>query len=583
MSIGLAKYWKSAAGALVLGAGCLAAAGPAAAAVPVAAGEQAAATGGDRAAALAPGRNLVRTYCSGCHQERSGGFERISAIRKTPEGWEMTLFRMHQVHGLVLDDPARASIMRYLADTQGLAPSESAAGRFALERQPNAQDLDLGPEIGVMCGRCHSLARVSLQRRGEEEWRKLSNTHVGLWPSIEYSESGRDRPWWQIASGPLPGKLAALFPFSSAAWSDWKARPVRDLSGSWVVVGHVPGGKDFFGTARIDRMAGGDRGAGGGQSGGDYGASYQLTDVAGFKFGGTSTAIVYTGYEWRGSAQVGARSLREVYAVSQDGNRITGRWFVAGHAEEGGEWTAIRETGPAEVLAVFPQALRTGTTTAVTIVGNGFGSEGNGLGSVGNRLVSAGSGPEAAAASLSFGAGTVAADVRREPHVIRALVKVAADAAPGLRHVSAGSAVGGAAGKLAVYAQIDQVDVVPSYAIARLGGGRVAPVAAQFEAIASTRLPGGQLLALGPVTAEWRSVPFNAEAKRTEDDKYAGHFDARGAFLPSAAGPNPAREFSGDNVGNLTVLARVEDGNRAVDGHGHLIVTVQRWVTPPIY
>ena len=504
----------------------------------------------------------------------------------------MTLFRMHQVHGLVLDEQVRMSIVRYLADTQGLAPSESAAGRFALERQPNAQDLDLGPEIGVMCGRCHSLARVSLQRRDEEEWRKLSNTHVGLWPSIEYSESGRDRPWWQIASGPLPGKLAALFPFSSAAWSDWKARPVRDLSGSWVVVGHVPGGKDFFGTARIDgvaggdRAVGGDRGAGGdhevsgSQAGGDYRASYELTDVAGFKFDGASTAIVYTGYEWRGSAQVGDRSLREVYAVSEDGNRITGRWFVAGHAEEGGEWTAIRETGPAEVLAVFPRALRAGTTTAVTIVGNGLGSAGGGREATAGsgREKSAGSGREAAAA-LSFGAGTVAADVQREPHVIRALVKVAADAVPGLRQFSAG----GAAGKLAVYAQIDQVDVVPSYAIARLGGGRVAPVTAQFEAIASTRLPGGQLLSLGPVTAEWTSVPFNAEAKRTEDEKYAGHFDARGAFLPSAAGPNPAREFSGDNVGNLTVLARVEDGNRAVEGHGHLIVTVQRWVTPPIY
>ncbi len=58
----------------------------------------------------------------------------------------------------------------------------------------------------------------------------------------------------------------------------------------------------------------------------------------------------------------------------------------------------------------------------------------------------------------------------------------------------------------------------------------------------------------------------------------AGHFDGRGCFLPSAAGPNPAREFSGDNVGNLTVLARVQDGGRTVEGHGHLIVTVQRWI-----
>lgn len=558
MSIGFAGFWKRAAAALVLGAGGVAAMSQPAMAQQAAAGQAAVA---ERVAAgqAASGRDLVRAYCSGCHQERDGGFERISAIRKTPEGWEMTLFRMHQVHGLVLDDEVRASIVRYLADTQGLAPSESAAGRFALERRPNAQDINLGAEIGVMCGRCHSLARVSLQRRDEDEWRKLSHTHVGQWPSIEYQQGGRDRPWWQIASGPLPAKLAVLYPFSSAAWSDWKARPARDLSGSWVVVGHVPGGNDFYGTARIERDAG------------DYRASYELTDVAGFKFGGASKAIVYTGYEWRGSAQVGDRSLREVYAVSEDGNRITGRWFDAEHAEDGGEWTAVRETGRPEVLAVFPQALRTGTSTAVIIVGNGLG--------VSNAPGAAGGKGARSADSLSLGAGVTVTELRREPHVIHARVTVAADAPPGLRAVPAGDAMG----KLAVYAQIDQVDVVPAFGIARLGGGRVPPVTAQFEAIASTRLPGGQLLSLGPMTADWTSAPFDAEAKRTEDEKYAGHFDSRGCFSPSSAGPNPAREFSGDNVGNLKVLARVQDGNRSVEGHGHLIVTVQRWITPPIY
>jgi quinohemoprotein amine dehydrogenase len=526
VSIGLAKYWKSVAGTLVIGIACY----------PLA-----------RAGTAAQGPELVRTYCGGCHQEHDGQFERISAIRKTPEGWLMTLFRMRQVHGLVLNADVQASIVRSLADTQGLAPAESAAGRFALERRPNAQDIDVGPEIGVMCGRCHSLARVSLQRRDAEEWRKLANTHVGQWPSLEYQASGRDRPWWQIASGPLPAKLAALYPFSSAAWSDWQKHSVHDLSGGWVVVGRVPGGKDFYGAARIDRDAGGD-----------YTARYQLADLTGAEFSGDSRAIVYTGYEWRGTADVGGRELREVYAVSEDGNRITGRWFDPDHAEEGGEWTAVRETGPAAVLAVFPQSLRAGSTATVTIVGTVLGAK---------------------TTAVSFGDGTTVTNVQREAHAVRAQVTVAADAVPGVRVVSSG----GAQAKLAVYAQIDQIDVVPAYAIARVGGGRVAPVTAQFEAIAYTRLPSGEVLNLGPVTAEWTSIPFNAEAKRTEDEKFAGHFDMRGRFLPNAAGPNPAREFSGDNVGNLAVLAHAGDGNRTVEGRGHLVVTVQRWNTPPIY
>ena len=153
--------------------------------------------------------------------------------------------------------------------------------------------------------------------------------------------------------------------------------------------------------------------------------------------------------------------------------------------------------------------------------------------------------------------------------------------------LGSGSGAAGSGGaetvKFAVYRQIDQVDVVPGYAIARVGGGRLAPVSAQFEAMAATRLPGGELLPLGPVAAEWTSAPFDAEAKRTEDEKFAGHFDKRGRFLPGGAGPNTAREYSGDNVGNLAVVAKAQDGDRAVVGSGHLIVTVQRWNTPPIY
>jgi quinohemoprotein amine dehydrogenase len=547
VSIGLESIYRSAA-VLLLGIGGCAAVCTTASATP------------GPVPASVPGRDLVRAHCSGCHVEHDGGFERISALRKTPEGWLMTLARMRQVHGLVLDDGVRDSIVRYLADTQGLAPAESAAGRFALERRPNAQDLDLGPEIGVMCGRCHSLARVSLQRRDEDEWRKLAHTHLGQWPSLEYQASGRDRPWWQIASGPLPAKLAALYPYSSAAWSEWKARPPLDLSGNWVVVGHVPGGNDFYGTARIERAHGGDRtGDGDRADAGDYRAQYRLADVTGVEFNGDSTAIVYTGYEWRGSAQVGDRSLREVYAVSEDGSRITGRWFDADHAEDGGEWTAVRDMGPAQILAVLPRSLRAGAATRVILVGSGFDT--------------------VSRAPLSFGNGAAAADVQRGPSSIRVLVKVAADAAPGERPVS----VGGLSAKLAVYSVIDRIDVTPGYGIARIGGGRVPPVTAQFEALAWTRLPGGEWLNLGPVPAEWSSIPYDAEAKRTEDDKFAGHFDRRGRYLPNSAGPNPAREYSGDNVGNLTAVARVEDGKRTVEGRGHLIVTVQRWITPPIY
>ena len=43
------------------------------------------------------------------------------------------------------------------------------------------------------------------------------------------------------------------------------------------------------------------------------------------------------------------------------------------------------------------------------------------------------------------------------------------------------------------------------------------------------------------------------------------------------------REFSGNNTANLKVVARVRDGTSSVEGDSHLIVTVQRWITTPIY
>jgi quinohemoprotein amine dehydrogenase len=513
----------------------------------------AAALAAEPAVANGDGAALIRSYCSGCHFEHDnvghdGRFERINTIRKTPEGWVMTIFRMQQVHGLTLQDDVRERIVQYLADTQGLAPSEAQAARFALERRPNMQDLDGGTELATMCGRCHSLARPALQRRDADEWLKLVNMHVGQWPSLEYQATGRDRPWWQIASQELPSKLAALYPLESAAWTQWRARPPLDLSGLWVVVGHEPGGRDLTGTAQITRA---------GPTG--YVARYALNDASGAAVPGESRAIVYTGYEWRGRSQLGDRDTREVFAASSDGAQISGRWFEPEHSEIGGDWRAIRQDAAPQVLAVLPRSLRTGTAGVVTVVGTGL----------------------AASDALSFGPGVSARVLSRTPNAVRIELTVAADATPGARTVNLGAATGTAA--FVVYRQIDRLEVTPAYGIARLGGGQIAPVAAQFEAIAATRLPNGDFLTLGPVAADWSALPFDATAQRIGDVNFAGHLDGSGRFHPAVAGPNPQRKFSANNTGNLAIVAQLRDGEHALEGRAHLIVTVQRWNTPPIY
>ena len=500
-------------------------------------------------AAEAPdGRVLVRTYCSGCHLEHDGAFERISSIRKTPEGWTMTLFRMHNVHGLALPDEASEVITRYLSDTQGLAPGETAKSRFALERRPNVKDLDLGPDLAQMCGRCHSLARVALQRRDADDWLKHMHFHVGQFPSLEYQASGRDRPWWDIATKELPPKLGELFPLHTQAWSDWTSRAHRAPTGRWLVVGHEPGGRDLVGTAEISA-----------DGKGGYTARYQLRDGAGRDVAGDSHALVYTGYEWRGRGELGGRASREVFALSEDGARISGRWFDPEHSEEGGDWTAVRTDAPAQVVAVLPRAMKAGTSGAVTIVATGAGTP----------------------TSVSLGAGVMAKVISSEDGIVRAVAEVAADAATGSRGVTVGAASGATA--FAVYRKIDQVEVQPAYAIARVGGGKVAPVTAQFEAIGSARDASGALVPLGPVAADWSTAPFDAEAARTHDERFGGSLDAAGRYHPAGAGPNPVREYSGNNTANLKVLAHIADGANRLEGESHLIVTVQRWITTPIY
>ena len=488
--------------------------------------------------------DLVRSYCSGCHKEQAPGqFERISAVRKSPEGWTMTLFRMRQVHGLNLPEDVRDQIVRSLADSQGLAPAESAAGRFALERRPNVKDIDLDPETNVMCGRCHSIARSALQRRDEAEWLKLAHMHLGQWPSLEYQASSRDRPWWSIASGKMPAQLAARWGYASDAWSNWTRTKHRGMEGRWIFTSHATGGLDYHGVMTVTRDASGD-----------FHAVYELKDSHGEAVSGTSHAIVYTGYEWRGTADFGGLKLREVYAADETGTRLSGRWFDADHPEVGGDTIAIREDAEPAIIAMEPRALKIGYVGPVTLVGPGIDKS----------------------QIATFGPGVSVGRVTRTPGMITVEVRVEDQAEPGMHVVRAGPA----AATIPVYRKLDAVSVIPSFAIARLGGGKTPPVAAQFEALGSSRLADGTLLPVGPVAATWSTMPFDEEAKRTADERFAGSIDANGQFHPSGAGPNREREFSGNNVGNLKVKAQTAEGAAA---EAHLIVTVQRWNNAPIY
>ncbi len=498
--------------------------------------------------------SLLNEKCSACHERQAdGGLSRISDVRKTPEGWFMNIFRMENLHGLEVTGEERSILIKYLSDTQGLAPSESAGYRYVLERTPGAIDSAPNDELFTMCGRCHTFARVALQRRDEEEWRTLAHFHLGQYPTAEYQALGRDRDWIGIATNDVPPELAKIFPLETDAWTAWKDKPSPDFSATWVTAGRRPGAGFSEGLVEITK------------TGDDTYDTKIALNIGGKAVEYDEKAIVYTGHEWRGSHSSPEGTWREVLTASENGNTMTGRVFLRDNDVVGIPITSVRVEGAdPQIIAVDPPYIKQGGTARVTIVGTGLGE------------------------NLNFGDGVEVTNVvAQSPTKIVAELRASADAPIGPHDVTAGEA--GVVEAFVVYDKVDGVVVTPGETIARVGGGGgpIPSVPAQFEAVGIMAGPDGEVgtdddVVIGVMEAEWRADNFDEFAAMLEDAKFAGTIDQNGLFSPGIAGPNPERHMSTNNVGNLAVIATVDDDGNKVEGGGHLFVTVQRFIDPPI-
>jgi quinohemoprotein amine dehydrogenase len=503
-------------------------------------------------AAVVDGKTLMASRCVGCHTlDNAGHWSRISNQRKTPEGWHMTLTRMQHDRGVVLTDAEKDATVKYLADTQGLAPGETAPYRYVLERrnntieQYNAINRPDPNGIAKRCTTCHSYARIALQRRSVEEWRLLLHFHVGQFPMIEFHPAARISAWWEENAPQLPRVLVELFPLSTPEWTEWRKRMSPDLSGDWRVVGHFPGVGFYSGTRTVKR-AGPD--------------AYETTTTWEFADGHNETrdgtAVVYTGYEWRGRTNVRREDIREIYTVSAAGDELTGRWFLARHSELGGEFTAVRiRPGESRLIAANPYGIQVGTTQRITLYGTNL----SGVPQFG---------PDLAASIVSRTADRIVVDVAAAP-----------SSKTGLRTITLGSAASHAT--LAVYKNVDQVRVTPEYAFCRLGegGGKIPFVGAQFEAIAYASMPDGSgkegaSVPVGVLPATWTLEPHTPTAKEWDDQLFAGRIASSGLFVPAQGGINTLRtKGTPNNTGDLTVKATADVGGRTLEGTSHLVVS----------
>ena len=491
------------------------------------------------------GPEVLETACAACHvQHEDGSWERIDAVRKTPEGWDMTVTRMTRNHGVALTPEERASIVRYLSDTRGLTLAESSERRYILEREPVAIDDGPDTQMSQTCGRCHSYARVALQRRTPEDWAHLVNFHLGQFPTLEYQALARDRDWWGIAQSDIIPFLAKTYPLGEAP-----APFAGDASGEYVLAGRQPGVGDYTGKLVLTR------------NGTEYNAAMVLDFADGSRSFTGSGRILGAG-EWRATLSDGITTIRQVATLTPEG-RVSGRWYDAASDVISGRIEAARTDAAPQILAAFPKRLKLGEETRITLAGTGL--EG------------------ALEGGLTLPEG-VSGQIESSKDGVTVLA-LTANGTPG--PVSVG--LGGQSLDLVTYSRPDRISISPELAMARVGGGGgpIPKAPAQFEAMGWLNGPDGQPatgddIALGAFPANWSTANFDDEAIRMQDAKYAGQIDQRGLFTPGEAGPNPERPMSTNNVGNLKVIATVEAGDAPLTAEAHLYATVQRFLDAPI-
>ncbi|MDN3523011.1 quinohemoprotein amine dehydrogenase subunit alpha [Halomonas ramblicola] len=499
-------------------------------------------------AQASPGSEAIDRYCSGCHQAQDGPqrWSRISQQRKTPEGWDMTIARMQTMHGVEVPMEARRDIVKFLADTQGLAPEESAGQRALIERRLNRVESFDHPSYQEMCARCHTGGRAQLQRRPEAEWEHLVHFHVGQFSTLEYQAMARDRDWLDIAMDEIAPWLAKTQGLENAAWDDWQEQDAVDPVGEWQLWGHWPGEGDFYADVTITAAEGEDA----------YALSLDGAFTSGRPIDGEGQAIVYTGYEWRANLSLNGRDFKQVLDLSDA--RPGGRIFDD-HDEAFGMMVemARREVAEPGLMASLPASLKAGTRQRLVLLGHGLG-EGD----------------------IDLGEGVMVREVvERSDNRLVLEVEAAADLTPRWLPVQVGEA--GADTMLAGYRTVDRLEVSPELGVARVGSEATPPVSGVFSAMGYLG-EGEDAIPLGRVPVTWSVAPWDEIAEGEEDVKYAGTLDAAtGIFSPAGAGPNPLRRFDTNNAGNLRVTASVV-GQEDVQDDAHLIVTVQRWNNPPL-
>ncbi|MFW0712941.1 quinohemoprotein amine dehydrogenase subunit alpha [Aliarcobacter butzleri] len=505
------------------------------------------------------GKEVIESKCIACHTgDLKNGLSRISDQRKTPEGWYMTVKRMQREHGLSITRDEETNVIKYLADYQGLTPDEIKPYSYVLDKTPNIQEESKDELLTEMCVRCHSEARIGLQRRTANEWNSLVNYHVAQFPSFEVQAQARDRDWFGVAQNEVVPYLAENFGKDKEKFDKYiKSVKNYELPKKWITYGHTPILGDF--TATLTLIKSTDE---------SYAMLMDYKYASGEEYKGRGIAVVYGGSEIRASFEVNGVKYRQTLHLNPKTNSFEGRMFEALHPENGSTLVGkAKDSKETALVAVYPKAVKAGEKSTISIVGTNL------VGDI--KLPS----------SLK-----VLKTIKHTNNEI--ILEVVASKIS--KTIDGNISIGTKTFKnsLVVYDKVDYLKVTPDYAISRIGGeegkDKILKEYATFEAIGYSFGKDGKKgtaddIELGVLPATWSLEAYDEQAQEDKDLEYVGQIDVNtGKFTPSIAGPNEERKLMTNNAGNISVVATYKDGQKELSEKSHMIVTVPKFVNPPI-
>jgi quinohemoprotein amine dehydrogenase len=549
----------------------------------------------------------VISKCGGCHTRSDNGVMiRVSAVRTSPEIWEQIVKRMIRLNGLTITPDEARQVVRYLSDNNGLAPAEAKPAFYDAEHRVfGTQEEEAGIPAALQrtCNYCHTIGRVFLQRRTPEDYAKLANTHMALFPGSEsavfkpnrrypnpvdipvaLTQAGTGFGVLQYPSAPPtpPSGTAHEYPIDAALeylaksqplitpeWTAWKAKMhTPKLAGVWLVSASQTGKGHIYGQTTVTA----------GPSGQDYTTTTVLHYPDGQVVKRTGKAVVYTGYSWRGHSTSAPASgatdpgfpadTREAMLLSDDENAMQGRWFWGGYQEFGLDVQLTRMGHEPVILGADKISLHSPSSDEVHIYGANLPA---GL----------------KAADIDLGSGV---QVTKILHSTGDEVAVQVAVAPGLSTSAHKISVKGISvpGDVVVYDKLSYIKVAPDASFARLGGTITAKQFTQFEAIGYTNGPDGlpgtaDDIAVGPVTSAWSLEEFYSTPD-DDDVNYVGSINDSGLFTPSLEGPNPQRRkqannYPTENWGDVWVdaLYKGPEGE-SLKARSYLVVTIPTYI-----